>query len=96
MKTTKTILLALTFLFASIGAQAKVQVISESFKIDAATKKVDLSEISTNVKVEKAELPIEQLSADFNSLLSENGQEDREAINYDEDESLASDETFAQ
>lgn len=94
MKLLKILSVSLAIIFTSALAQAGIDVEKASFKVDPTTKKVDLSRINDKVKVEKAELPIDQLSQDFNSLLSENGQEDRDAISYDAEDALAVDESY--
>jgi hypothetical protein len=91
MKQMKSITITLVSLFFSMSLFAGVPVENTSIKIDTNTKRVDLSKISEKVKAEEVSLPVEQLSKDFDSLLSENGEVDRETIEF-EDDILATDE----
>ena len=87
MKSIKALIVFLALFAVSLpgfGAELIIEPDLNSYKVDANTKKVDLSKISEKVKVESSALPIDQLSDDFNSLLSENGNIDRDAIEYDD------------
>lgn len=89
MKTIRSLILCLVIgAFASpiYSAELAIEPDLDTFKVDAKTKKVDLSGISEKVKAEKSKLPVDQLSDDFNSLISENGEVDRDAIEFDDAE----------